>query len=361
MSPRVATTVLFGNEALFKDGHGGPARARLAAIHAAVDGAALPGVEWRIPRAATRVELERVHDPAYLAHLEHLRGLAPHAYEVRSILPGSLAPVLLAAGAGIEGVELLLSGKARHVFCAVEPPGHHAERSRGMGFCAVNNVAVAAHHALELGCERVLVVDWDVHHGNGTQHAFEERRDVLFFDCHQEGIFPESGHSSEAGRGEGAGYTVNVPLPAGLGDADYAAVFKQILEPVADRYRPDLVLVSAGFDAHGDDPLGGMQLSAGGFAWMCAVVRRIAERHAGGRLMLMLEGGYDAAAVGDSARRCVEVLAGRRAKRVAGEPQAACLAAVEAARRIAGLPSSPGRRRAGSRARARPSLTLADR
>ena len=180
-----------------------------------------------------------------------------------------------------------------------------------MGFCVLANVAIAAEHARQqLGVQRVLVIDWDVHHGNGTQHIFAGRDDVLVFNTHQSPHYPGTGAVHEQGVGAGLGYTVNAPLPAGLGDGDYAAVFARLLRPVAASFRPDLVLVSAGFDAHRDDPLGDMQVSAEGFAGLCAVAREIAEDTAGGRLVLALEGGYDLAGLADSVHGCVEVLAG---------------------------------------------------
>jgi acetoin utilization deacetylase AcuC-like enzyme len=180
-----------------------------------------------------------------------------------------------------------------------------------MGFCFLSNVAIAAAHArAACGRERVLVVDWDVHHGNGTQRAFWDRDDVLFFSVHQSPFYPGSGLVGERGGRAGEGRTVNLPLPAGLGDGAYQAAFDDILRPIAQRFRPDLVLVSAGFDAHRDDPLGGMQVSTEGFAALCGVVRDIADAHAGGALALVLEGGYDLRGLSTSVRACVEVLEG---------------------------------------------------
>jgi acetoin utilization deacetylase AcuC-like enzyme len=154
------------------------------------------------------------------------------------------------------------------------------------------------------------VVDWDVHHGNGTQNSFLRSRDVLFMSTHQWPLYPGTGHESEIGKAEGEGFTINVPLPAGCGDRDYGAVFGEVLLPIAEAYRPELVLVSAGFDAHRRDPLGGMQITSDGFAALCGAVKAVAERHSQGRLALCLEGGYDLTALGESVRNCVEVLAG---------------------------------------------------
>ena len=183
-----------------------------------------------------------------------------------------------------------------------------------MGFCFLNNVAIAAEHALARPeIERVLVLDWDVHHGNGTQAAFYGRRDVLFFSAHQYPFYPGTGALHEQGKGEGEGYTINVPLPAGATDGDYRRMLADVLVPAATRFRPDLVLVSAGFDAHRQDPLGGMTLTAEGFADLCATVMAIADAHAKGRLVLVLEGGYDLEGLSESAYACVEVMAGAAA------------------------------------------------
>lgn len=264
------------------------------------------------PRDATRAELARVHGERHLDRLESVlldRGagfLDGDTYYG----PHSRKAAWLAAGSGCALVEALLADEADVGVLLARPPGHHATRDRAMGFCLLNNVAVAAAHARTLGAQRVAVIDWDVHHGNGTQHIFAGRDDVLVFNTHQSPHYPGTGAVHEQGVGAGLGYTVNAPLPAGLGDGDYAAVFARLLRPVAASFRPDLVLVSAGFDAHRDDPLGDMQVSAEGFAGLCAVAREIAEDTAGGRLVLALEGGYDLAGLADSVHGCVEVLAG---------------------------------------------------
>jgi acetoin utilization deacetylase AcuC-like enzyme len=205
----------------------------------------------------------------------------------------------------------VVSGHYRHALALVRPPGHHAEADEARGFCLFNNVAIAAAHArAELGCERVLIVDWDVHHGNGTQHSFYDRDDVLLFSLHRYPFYPGTGDADETGRGAGAGYTVNVPFPGGQGDGDYLAACEALLVPIADAFAPDLVLVSAGFDAHYRDPLGGMEVTEDGYGAMAALVQAIAERHAEGRVVLLLEGGYDLSALGGGLRRCVDVLNG---------------------------------------------------
>jgi acetoin utilization deacetylase AcuC-like enzyme len=183
-----------------------------------------------------------------------------------------------------------------------------------MGFCLFNNIAVAAQHAIAAhGLTRVLIVDWDVHHGNGTQHIFEDRRDVLFISTHQSPLWPGTGAVVEHGRDGGTGLTVNLPLPAGCGDADYAAVFERIVLPIAHQYQPQLLLVSAGFDAHGRDPLANMAMTEAGFSHLCAALHDAAVRWCDGRIALVLEGGYDLGALAASVRACLAVLAGQGA------------------------------------------------
>ncbi|MHC4218971.1 MAG: histone deacetylase family protein [Planctomycetota bacterium] len=283
---------------------------RLRAVVAALQGSPVAGARWVAPRPAPRDAVERVHDADFVDLIEGLRGRSAILDLDTTVSPGSVPAAFLAAGAAVDAVEAVCSGDTRHAFALVRPPGHHAETRRAMGFCLFNNIAVAAAHArVVLGCKRVLIVDWDVHHGNGTQHAFYDRRDVLFFSTHRYPFYPGSGDADEIGAGEGTGFTVNVPLTDPCGDPEFAAIFDALLTPVADAYQPELVLVSAGFDAHADDPLGGMGVTTGGFASLCASVRAIARRHAGDRLVLVLEGGYDLSSLAASVHACVEVLA----------------------------------------------------
>ncbi|MEE8170520.1 MAG: histone deacetylase [Phycisphaerae bacterium] len=284
---------------------------RLRAVRDALTENPVPGARWGVPQPATRESIKRVHSAAHIDRIESLRGQSAFLDVDTTVSPGSVEAVYLGAGAAIDAVTAVVTGDAQRAFALVRPPGHHAEADRAMGFCLFNNIAIAAAHArAELGCDRVLVVDWDVHHGNGTQQAIYGDPNVLFFSAHQHPLYPGTGASSEIGTGDGAGYTVNVPLPSGFADADYAAIFRQILVPIADSFAPDLVLVSAGFDAHRHDPLGSMAMTEAGFAFLCAIVRDIADRHANGRLALILEGGYDVVALASSVRTCIEVLAG---------------------------------------------------
>lgn len=285
--------------------------ARLRAIRERLEAASLPGVRWSRPTPARREHLLRVHAPDFVDFVDAARGQYTALDDDVAASPATVDCAYLAAGAAVDAVDAVVRGAAKRAFALVRPPGHHAERAQAMGFCVFGNIAVAAAHAREAhGLERVLVIDWDVHHGNGTQHIFEARSDVLVFNTHQSPWYPGTGAVEEVGRGEGRGYTVNVPLPGGLGDADYAAVYRDLLAPIAAQYRPDLVLVSAGFDPHRDDPLGDMKVTDDGFAHLCGAVCELADRHAGGRVALLLEGGYDLAGLASSVLGCVRVLTG---------------------------------------------------
>lgn len=284
---------------------------RLEAIHKALQAAEFDRVEWREPSATTPSHVQLVHDPAHVERIEALRGQSGQLDPDTPLSPGSVEAAFLAAGAAIDAVEAVDHDPSTNAFALVRPPGHHAEHNKAMGFCLFNNIAIAAAHAVEhLGYKRVLVVDWDVHHGNGTHYSFFDRRDILVFNTHRYPFYPGTGQAEETGRGNGAGYTANVPLPAGMGDGDYHHAFETVLEPIANAYQPDLVLVSAGFDAHEFDPLGGMEVTSEGFGALCTTVQRIADDHAGGRLALVLEGGYDLDALAESVVTCTKVLTG---------------------------------------------------
>jgi acetoin utilization deacetylase AcuC-like enzyme len=206
----------------------------------------------------------------------------------------SYAAALRAAGGLLQLVDACLDGQVDNGLALVRPPGHHALPGRGMGFCLFNNVAIAARHAQQAhGLDRVLIVDFDLHHGNGTQDVFYADSQVLFFSTHQYPYYPGSGHWQETGNGKGLGYTVNVPLPAGVGDAGYQQVFEEILIPIAQRFQPQLILGSAGYDAHWSDPLGMMLLSVTGYGQLVRTLTSLADAHCDGRLVLTLEGGYN--------------------------------------------------------------------
>lgn len=261
-------------------------------------------------REATREELLRVHDEDYVDRVLAQRGRIGAIDPETPLSERSVEAALLAAGGSIQLVEALLSGAAKNGFALVRPPGHHAESGRGMGFCIFNNLAVAAAHALGPGgLRRVLVLDWDVHHGNGTQEIFYRRPELLFLSLHQDRLFPESGNEEETGEGAGLGTTANVPLEAGTQDMSYLEAWHRRLKPLAEAFRPELVLVSAGFDAHEQDLMSQLRLSTDAYGTLCTEVRELAERYAGGKLGLVLEGGYDLDSLEASVRACVGVLA----------------------------------------------------
>ncbi len=245
------------------------------------------------PRPASAEDVLAVHPREHLEAISAAARRAPaHIDADTYVSPESFEVALLAAGGAIAAARAVARGEADAALAAVRPPGHHAEASRAMGFCLFNNVAIAARALRADGLERVLILDWDVHHGNGTQHVFEEDRDILFFSTHQFPFYPGTGDFDEAGRGAGLGATVNVPLPGGCGDAEYVGALHRVLVPVAASFRPELILVSCGFDAHQDDPLASMQVTQSGFSEMSRVVRAVADDLCGGRLVFVLEGGY---------------------------------------------------------------------
>ena len=285
---------------------------RLRAITSLLERAPVAHVEQRRPRQATKEELERVHHPAHVERVLALAGQSAQLDPDTAMSPGSADAALFAAGAATELTLDVLAGRVRNGFALVRPPGHHAEADRAMGFCLFNNVAVAAEAALAAGAKKVLVLDWDVHHGNGTQHSFASRDDVLFCSSHQFPFYPGTGAATDIGVGRGEGYTLNVALPGGRTDADYGAMFHELFLPAIERFRPELMLVSAGFDAHRADPLGGMDLTERGFAAMCSALESLAAQVCGGKLVLVLEGGYDLDGLSQSVHACVEVLAGAR-------------------------------------------------
>jgi acetoin utilization deacetylase AcuC-like enzyme len=260
------------------------------------------------PEPASLEEIRYVHNPDYITTVRKCSECEMPLDPDTVLCKASYHAALLAAGGMIRAVDLAAEGE--NAFALVRPPGHHALPDRGMGFCLFNNIAIGARHARKIGYERVLIVDWDVHHGNGTAHVFYDDPSVFYFSVHQYPHYPGTGSSDEAGVGAGHGYTFNVPLPAGSGDAEYADVFEKILVPAATRFDPDIVLVSAGFDAHIDDPLAGMAVTTAGFGKMASVVCSIADRCCEGRLAMVLEGGYDLYALSHSVVGVLEVMAG---------------------------------------------------
>src|SRR3989442_4671256 len=261
------------------------------------------------PPEATRDELARVHDDPYLDLIEKTAGRAVKLDPDTYTSPESYEIALLAAGAAIDAVERTMSGSHMYTLAMMRPPGHHAEPAHAMGFCLFNNIAVAAAHARHaLGAKRIAIVDYDVHHGNGTQHMFERDPSVLYISTHQYPYYPGTGAVDEIGIGPGEGFTVNLPLESGGTDADFEQVFDRVALPILRQFSPDLILVSAGFDAHQRDPLATMRATEAGFAAMTMALRRVADDCCRGRLALVTEGGYDLKALDASLEAVVQTL-----------------------------------------------------
>jgi acetoin utilization deacetylase AcuC-like enzyme len=287
---------------------------RLRVIHDLIDSefGSLPIIS---PRLATESELALVHDPFYIqrvadtegrsrSQLDPDTGLSARSYEIARLAVGGL----------LNGVDALFNPQceirdSQSVFAFVRPPGHHAEQDRAMGFCIFNNIAIAAAYAREqYGLKRILIVDWDLHHGNGTQHAFYSDPAVLFFSSHQHPYYPGSGDFYETGSGKGSGFTVNAPFPRGFGDAEYIHIYSTILKPIALEYEPELILVSAGFDPYRKDPLGGMKVSGAGFGALAGIVRDISTAACPGKLLFTLEGGYHSEGLRNGVRAVLQTL-----------------------------------------------------
>lgn len=266
------------------------------------EGGILGKLERIAPRTATMDELNLVHPRDYVEGVERFCKLGGGYLDPDTVAsPQSFEVALFAAGGAIAGVDAVQAGRVSRAFALVRPPGHHALPGRAMGFCLFNNVAVAARSAAKsYGYKRILIVDWDYHHGNGTEAVFYEDPEVLYFSTHSAMGYPGTGWPQRVGDGRGKGFNINVPLPKETGDADMRFVFQEILVPVAEEYRPDLVLVSAGQDGYRGDPIAGMRLTAAGYGIMAEIVGRIADRYAGGRLAGVLEGGYDHEGLGAS-------------------------------------------------------------
>jgi acetoin utilization deacetylase AcuC-like enzyme len=267
------------------------------------------------PRAATEEELLLCHTPEYLrtAKRDVLSGRPSLTTGDTDITPNSWEVAARAVGGVLNAVDAVATGTARNAFCAVRPPGHHASASRGMGFCFFNNAALAARYAQRRhGLERALIVDWDVHHGNGTEDIFYSDPTVFYFSTHQWPLYPGTGRADETGEGAGVGTTMNFPFPAGSGREEILGAVENSLAPAAERFRPDLLVISAGFDSRVGDPLGRFSLTDRDFADLTRAVMEIAARHAGGRVVSVLEGGYNLDGLASAAAAHVEALSGPR-------------------------------------------------
>jgi acetoin utilization deacetylase AcuC-like enzyme len=304
------TTLLFThNDCIDHDvGFSHPERPdRLRAALAALEDEAFAAVEHRVAPRAESEQIERVHDAAYVSHILGSVPASGH-YSLdpdTALSPGSGEAALRAAGAVCAAVDVVVGGEARNAFCAVRPPGHHAEAARAMGFCLFNNVAIGARHARAgLGLERVAVVDFDVHHGNGTQSAFEGDGNFFFASSHQSPCYPGTGSEAETG----VGNIVNAELPPGSGSGAFRHAFVERILPALDGFAPKMILISAGFDAHASDPLAQLNLTEDDFAWATREILAVAGKHCDGRVVSTLEGGYDLDALGASVAAHVGVL-----------------------------------------------------
>lgn len=268
----------------------------------------IEGFQLVPPRPASREEIETCHTSDYIALVQATSKVNRYALDGDTVTSqDSFGVGLLAVGGFLRLLDAIACGDLENGFALVRPPGHHALKDRGMGFCLFNTAAIGAHYVKQrYGAKRIFIMDWDVHHGNGTQAAFYHDSSVLYMSTHQYPYYPGTGAIDEVGEGAGEGFTVNVPLPPGCGDGEYLRLFKEIVLPIGSRYRPDWILVSAGFDPHQRDPLGGMNVTERGFATMAATLLELAAEHTSGKIAFLLEGGYDLTALKSSVAGVLE-------------------------------------------------------
>jgi len=289
-------------------------RERLSAILSKFESSFLShSIEMTSNRIAQKDELSLVHSEEYISHVFSLDGQETSLDHETPLTQDSVKAACIAAGLSLEMIDRVInlqnSQQIKNGFLLVRPPGHHARPSQGMGFCIFNNIALAAKRAISSGINRILILDWDVHHGNGTQETFYKDNRVLFIDLHQENLFPSnSGLTSEQGEGKGLGFTINVPMPHSCTNNDYLFVIDNLVKPIATRYQPELILVSAGFDAHEEDPLGSMRITTKGYGLLTEKVKELADKLCNGKLILFLEGGYQPNHLASNVLQCAEVL-----------------------------------------------------
>ena len=263
------------------------------------------------PRQGISNWIQLAHQPAHIKHIESSQPQTGHGYlDADTLVSSRSYPVSLLAVEGVlTAIDAVFNKTVANAFCAIRPPGHHAESNRAMGFCLFNNVAVGARYIQEhYKMDKVFIVDWDVHHGNGTQEIFYEDPTVFYFSVHQHPLYPGTGRQDEHGKGKGEDYTLNCPLPSGKGDDDYITIFEKCLRPAVEAFRPDFILISSGFDAHRDDPLAGMRVTEQGFSEMTRLVVDWAAQHCNGRVVSCLEGGYNLDALAKSVKIHIDFL-----------------------------------------------------
>jgi acetoin utilization deacetylase AcuC-like enzyme len=270
------------------------------------------GLKRLPPRLATPEEITLIHDSSHVGRVAATAQQERFSFDADTpVSAQSYATAMLATGGLLTLIDAVMEREIDNGFALVRPPGHHAERNRPMGFCLFNSAAIGAQYLRErFGLTRVLVMDWDVHHGNGTQHSFYDDPGVLYVSTHQYPYYPGTGALDEVGQGQGEGYTLNLPLSAGCGDAEYQEVFEFVIDPICRQFNPEFVLISAGFDAHVRDPLGGMEVTEAGFGIMARILLRVAQEKAQGRCVALLEGGYDLEGLQKSVLRVIDEMGG---------------------------------------------------
>ncbi|HYA35116.1 MAG TPA: histone deacetylase [Candidatus Binataceae bacterium] len=281
---------------------------RISAMIDMLDGFSRPGMVTHLPRPATLEEIALCHDQNYIAAVADTATMDRFVFDADTRSSrDSFATATLAAGAVLTAIEAVADGAAENSFAMVRPPGHHALPNRAMGFCFFNNIAIGAQWLINhRNIKRVMIIDWDLHHGNGTQAMFYDTPELLYASMHQYPFYPGTGSLSERGAGEGLGYTINAPIPAGFGDPEYLRIFDDLIMPIGRAFKPEFILISAGFDCHYLDPLGAMLVTEAGFAQMTRRIRRLAAECCGAKTVAVLEGGYDLQALANSSRSVLE-------------------------------------------------------